>query len=73
MGLIPSLGRFHVPQGNLAHVPQFLSLLSGACALQQERSPQWEASMSQLESGPYPLQLEKVLSQQWRSSAAKIN
>ena len=40
---IPGLGRFHMPQGNEACVPQLLNLLSGASALQQKKSWQWEA------------------------------
>ena len=32
-----------------------------ACALQQERPPQWEAHASQLECNPHLLQLEKSL------------
>ena len=31
---IPGLGRSHMLQGNQAHVPQLLSLHSGACELQ---------------------------------------
>ena len=41
---IPGPGRFHVPRGNSACAPQLLSLCSRACALQQEKSPQWEAT-----------------------------
>ena len=35
------------------------------------KSLQWEALTSQLESSPHPLQLEKVRVQQWRPSTAK--
>ena len=40
MGSIPGLGRFHMTQGNQAHVPQLLSLHSRACALQQAKPRQ---------------------------------
>ena len=42
-----------------------------ACALPQEKSPQWGAHALQLESSPRSPQLEKALTQQWRSSTAK--
>ena len=59
-----------MPQGNEACAAQLLSLHAAAtevrtpnaCALQQEKSPQWEAQ---------PPQLERVLEQQRRPSAAK--
>ena len=63
--LIPDLGRSHVPWNNWAHAPQVLSLCSRAhvlqllklvspraCALQQEKSRQWEAYRPQLGSSP---------------------
>ena len=45
MGLIPGPGRFHVPKGNKAHVPQLLSPRASTteayvprpCAPQQEK------------------------------------
>ena len=43
MCLIPDPGRSHMPRGNEAHVPQLLSLSSGARALQQEKPPHGEA------------------------------
>jgi len=46
---IPGLGRFHMPRGNKACVPQLLNPLSGAYALQQKKSRQWEACITQLE------------------------
>ena len=42
-----------------------------APALQHEEPPQREDCTPQLESRPHSLQLEKVLAQQWRPSAAK--
>ena len=44
MGLIPGLGRSHVPWSNWARVPQLLSPCSRARGLQQEKPPQWEAA-----------------------------
>ena len=69
MGLIPGPGRSHMPQGNYVHVPQLLSPQAAttdvwaprACALQQERPPQWEARSPQQ---------EKALTQQGRPSTA---
>ena len=40
MGLIPGLGRFHMPQSNQVCEPQLLSPHSRAHALQQEKPPQ---------------------------------
>ena len=57
-GLIPSLGRFHTPQGNWAHAPQLLSLHTLQPLLQTER-----------EAICLP-QLEKARSQQWKPSTA---
>ena len=49
-----------------------LQLSKPACprarALQQEKSPQWEAHTQQPQSSPRSLQLEKAYSQQWRPS-----
>ena len=44
---------------------------SRACALQQEKPPQWEAWVPPLESSPSSLQLEKARVQQWRPSTTK--
>ena len=69
-GSIPSLGRFHMPQSNLAshncwaHAPR-------ACAPQQEKPSQGEAHALQLESSPHSPQLEKACKQQQRPSTAK--
>ena len=49
-----------MPQSNSAHVLQLLNLCSGACALQQEKPPQWEARAPQPESSPCSPQLEKA-------------
>ena len=61
-GLIPGLGRSHMPRGNLACVPQLLSPYSRACAPQQEKPSQWEA---------HALQLEKALTQHHRPGTVK--
>ena len=63
-GSIPGPERPHMPRGNEA-CAQLLSLHAAAaeaCALQEEKSPWWEAQASQL---------ERVLEHQWRPSAAK--
>ena len=52
MGSIPGPGRSHMPQTNWAHMLQLLSQSAPtteahaprACALQQEKPPQWEAN-----------------------------
>ena len=50
-----------------APVPQLLKpVCPGACALEQERPPQWEVCALQLESSPHPLQLETACTQQQR-------
>ena len=41
-----------------------------ACALQQEKPPEWEVHALQLESRPLSPQLEKVHAEQWRPSIA---
>ena len=82
MGLIPDLGRFHMPWNIQACVPQLQSSHSvevsncdywarmpRACALQQEKSVQWETHTPQLESSAPSLQLEKA--QQQRPSTIK--
>ena len=63
-GLVPDLGRSHLPQGNKAHAPQLLSLCCRArepqllksthlraCNPQQEKTP-WDACSCPLESRP---------------------
>ena len=45
--------------------------MTDACALQQEKPPQWEAHIPKLENSPHPAQLEKAHKQQRRPSAAK--
>ena len=53
MGLVPGPGRPHMLQGNSAHVPQPLKLMSPrAHAPQQEKPLRWEAQARQLESVP---------------------
>ena len=65
------MGGFHVAQGAWAHAPQSLEPARlRACAPQQEKPPQAEASASPLESSPRSLQLEKAHTQ-WRPSAVK--
>ena len=43
-----------------------------ACALQQEKPPQWEAHALQLESSPCSLQLNKACMQQMTHHSQKI-
>ena len=70
MGSIPGLGRSHILQINWAHAPQLLSLCfraqelhllkpehSGACA-PQEKPPQWEAPVPQLEKSPHSTEIQ---------------
>ena len=59
-GLIPGLGRSHMPQSNSAREPQLLNLRATitearaprARALQQEKPPQWEAHALQRRVAP---------------------
>ena len=52
-GLIPSLGRVHVPQGNLTHASQPLkSVCPRDCALQHGKPPQPEAHTPSGEQPP---------------------
>ena len=52
-GSIPGLGRSHMLRGNEAHAPQLQKPeCPRACALQQEKPPQWEARTLQPESSP---------------------
>ena len=54
------------------HAPQLLKpACHRACALQQEKPPQWEGQASQLESRLCSPQPEKACAKQWRPSAAK--
>ena len=81
-GSSPGPGRSHMPRSNQARAPQLLSLCSRAvshnywarapraCALQQEKPPQWEARAPQ-QSSPRSPQLEKARVQQRRPNAAK--
>ena len=74
MGSVPNPGRSYVLWSNYAHVPQPRSLCSRAqncncwahtrpraCALQQEKPPQWAAAHLQLKRSPHLPQLEKSL------------
>ena len=70
-GSIPGLGKYHMLQGNIARVPQLLSLRSRADAPQLEKPPQREAHTLQLESSPGSLQREKACMQQLRPTTAK--
>ena len=45
MGSVPDPGRLHMSPGSRVHAPQLQSLLSRACALQQEKPWQWEAPL----------------------------
>ena len=86
MGSIPGLGRLPMLRDSKAHVPQLPSPCSSAWdpqplkfagsragALQQEKLPQWEARILQLESNPCSPQLGKAQVHQWRPSAARNN
>ena len=83
-GLIPGLGRFHMPPGNQADAPHLLSQYSRDCEPQllklkgarigtpkQEKTTQGEAHTPQLEHIPNSPQLEKVHAWQQRPSMAK--
>ena len=73
IGLIPGLGRCHLPQGNQA----LSQLLKPTCprvyAAQQEKSQRREALGLQPERNLRSLQLEKVFAQQQRPSTVKSN
>ena len=88
MGLIPGLGRFHMPQNNQVGMPQLLSPYAASteavCCkylsphalepeLHNKRIPQWKAHAQQLESSPHLPQLKKACVQQHRPSTAKNN
>ena len=81
---IPEPGRSHLPRSDSARAPQLLSLCSRvrepqlsnpvhprACALQQEESTR--RPISQLESKPCPLQLEKSSHSNKDPAQTKIN
>ena len=59
-GSSPGPGKSHMPRSNQARVPQLLSLHAAtteahtprACALQQEKPPQWEARAPQQRVAP---------------------
>ena len=73
MGLMPRLGRLHVPQGNQAMHCSYWAHAPGARAFQQEKPPQWEAHAPQLQSSPRLWQLVKAHMQRQRPSTAKNN
>ena len=52
MGLIPTLGRSHMPHSSTACAPQLLSLCPRACAPQQEKPQQRESPEVRLEGNP---------------------
>ena len=56
-GSIPGPGRCPCAMEQLSPCVQLLSACPRACALQQEKPPQWEARTLQLESSPRLLQL----------------
>ena len=56
-----------------AHMPLLKPAHPRACALQQEKPPQWEACAPKLETSPGLSQLEKGCVQQQRPSVAKKN
>ena len=56
------------------HEPQLLKpVCPGACALQQEKPPKWEASAMQLESSPCSPQLEMLTCSNEDPAQPKIN
>ena len=69
--LTPGLGRFHVPWGQLAHVPQLLSLCALETMLCNEKPLQQEARALQLESSLHSLHLEKAQVYRQRPSTTK--
>ena len=70
-GSVSDPGRFRTQRGNKIHAPQLLSRNSRALALQQEKPPQGETRVLQLEHSPCSPQPEKVCGQQQRPRAAK--
>ena len=71
-GSIPSLGRSHMPWGQLSRSAATAEACAPKARAQlQEKPPQWEASTPQLERSPCSPQLEKARVQQWRLSATK--
>ena len=84
MGLIPDPGRPDTMRSNQAHAPQLLSLGSQAqkqqllsvltaCAPKQEKPPQQDAHISQLESRSHLPQLEKSPSSDKDPAQPNIN
>ena len=78
LGLIPGLGRFHMPQATKAHAPQILSLCSRAHEPQLLKPTHLEPVLSKGEacrlptkSSPHSLQLEKTCTQQARPRETK--
>ena len=83
-GLIPDLGRSHIPWSSYSHAAQLLSLCSRAQeppllrptwprAPAPQEAPQWEAHWQQLESIPCLPQLEKNLCSNKDPAQPKIN
>ena len=71
-GLIPGLGRSHVPQSNKAHAPQLQKPVhTRARAPQQEKRPQREDHAIATNSRLCSAKLEKFCMQQWKPSQNK--
>ena len=71
-GLNRGPGRFCTLQSKKAHAPQLLSLSSRAGALQQEKTPQWEARTPQREKPPLARARES-LCRATKTAQPKIN
>ena len=63
LGLIPGLGRFHMPWGSYAHAPQLLSLLCSRAQRSQLLSPCAATTEACLPRAHAPLQEEAFASQ----------
>ena len=73
-GLVPALGSFHMAWGNWTHAsPALKPTHPKACALQKEKSLQWEAHTLQLESSLHLPQLEKAHTVMKTQCSQKIN
>ena len=70
-GLNRGPGRLRALRSNKAHAPPLLSLSSRAGALQQEKTPQWEARTPQRERRLRSPQLEKACAEQQRQCSQK--
>ena len=72
-GLIPGLGRLHMPRGSSVCVLQLLKLVCPTAHVLQQKPPQWKTHALQLllQSSSCLPQLEKAWAHQWKSSAAK--